>query len=108
MTETKITNPFEVLDERLAKIECLLTQISNQSLPQVVPAQMQHQDYLTRREVAEFLDICLTTVDHLSNAGILRKYRSGRVVRFLRTEVVQAISGSKKGPFFHQTISQKP
>lgn len=108
MTDAKITNPFEVLDARLAKIEDLLTVIVGQASSPSPSSQTQQQEYLTRREVAELLDICLTTVDHLSNAGILRKYRSGRVVRFLRTEVMAAISGDKRPAFFRQPKTLKP
>lgn len=107
MTDTKITNPFEALDIRLAKIEDLLTRMAGQaSAPATLPDSNQ-QEYMTRREVADLLDVCLTTVDHLSNAGILRKYRSGRVVRFLRSEVMAAISGDKRPAFFRQAKSQR-
>ena len=107
MTDTKITNPFEALDVRLAKIEDLLTQMAGQAPSTPVSSQTQQQEYLTRREVADLLYVCLTTVDHLSNAGILRKYRSGRVVRFLRSEVMAAISGDKRPAFFRQAKSQR-
>lgn len=94
--DQKITNPFEVLDARLTKIEDLLTRLAGQaSTAATLPDSMQ-QEYLTRREVADILDVCLTTVDHLSNAGVLRKYRSGRIVRFLRTEVMAALGNIRQ------------
>ena len=106
--EQKITNPFEVLDARLTKIEDLLTRLAGQASTAATFPDPSQQEYLTRREVADILDVCLTTVDHLSNAGVLRKYRSGRIVRFLRTEVMAAISGDKRASFFRQPKNLKP
>lgn len=94
--EQKITNPFEVLDARLAKIEDLLTRLAGQASAAATLPDSKQQEYLTRREVADILDVCLTTVDHLSNAGVLRKYRSGRIVRFLRTEVMAALGNIRQ------------
>ena len=107
MTDSKITNPFEVLDARLARIEELLVKLKAEPFQPFPPETLQHE-YLSRLEVAKMLDVCLTTVDHLSNAGILRKYRSGRVVRFLRAEVIAAISGDKGAAFFRQPKARKP
>lgn len=106
--EPKITNPFEAIDARLAKIEDLLNRIAGQTQVASRSSEPLPAEYLTRREVADILDVCLTTVDHLSNAGVLRKYRSGRVVRFLRTEVTTAISGgAKRVPFCPQPKAMK-
>lgn len=108
MTDSKITNPFEVLDARLARIEDLLINLKAEPSTTSFPSESLHHEYLTRQEVAKMLDVCLTTVDHLSNAGILRKYRNGRVVRFLRAEVITAISGNKGTTFFRQPKTRKP
>ena len=108
MTDSKITNPFEVLDARLARIEDLLVNLKAGPPVQPFPSEPNLEGYVTRREVAKMLDVCLTTVDHLSNAGILRKYRNGRVVRFLRAEVIAAISGNKGTAFFRQPKTVKP
>lgn len=108
MTDSKITNPFEVLDARLARIEDLLVNLKAEPSTASFPSASLHHEYLTRQEVAKMLDVCLTTVDHLSNAGILRKYRSGRVVRFVRAEVIASISGNKGTAFFRQPKAGKP
>lgn len=91
MTDFKIPNPFEVLDARLTRIEDLLTLLTGQKPTVAALPDPKQQEYMTRREVADLYDVCLTTVDHLSNAGVLRKYRSGRVVRFKRSEVMSAL-----------------
>ena len=108
MTDSNMINPFEVLDARLARIEDLLVKLKAEPSTQLLPPESLQQEYVTRLEVAKMLDVCLTTVDHLSNAGILRKYRSGRVVRFVRAEVIAAISGDKGAAFFRQSKCQKP
>ncbi len=107
--EAKITNPFEAIDIRLAKIEDLLNKIAGQTPVASRLSEPSPAEYLSRREVADILDVCLTTVDHLSNAGILHKYRSGRVVRFLRAEVLTAISGgTSRNSHFPKQNAQKP
>ena len=96
MTDQKITNPFEQLDSRLARIERLVEKLFEQPSSITPSSEPSDKEYMTRREVAGLLDVCLTTVDHLSNAGILRKYRSGRIVRFLRSEVMSSVSGNNR------------
>ena len=52
--------------------------------------------WLTRREVAEYLRIHITTVDRLVADGKLPVYRLGdRVVRFCLEEVQEAMSVDK-------------
>ncbi|HLP06446.1 MAG TPA: helix-turn-helix domain-containing protein [Paludibacter sp.] len=49
---------------------------------------------LTRKEAADLAGVCLATLDNKVKAGVLRKYRTGGIVRFLHQEVLEAFSQS--------------
>lgn len=49
---------------------------------------------LTRKEVAELTGVCMATIDNKVKAGVLKKYRTGGIVRFKRQEVIDAFSQS--------------
>lgn len=51
--------------------------------------------WLTRQGVAEYLGVCLQTVDNLTAKGRLRKHSIGRIVRFNRDEVDAAMMGGQ-------------
>ncbi|MBK8554983.1 MAG: helix-turn-helix domain-containing protein [Lewinellaceae bacterium] len=49
---------------------------------------------LTRKEAAELAGVCLATIDNKVKDGILKKYRTGGIVRFQRSEIIEAFSQS--------------
>ena len=49
---------------------------------------------LTRKEAADLAGVCLATLDNKVKAGVLTKYRTGGVVRFKKSEVIDAFSQS--------------
>ncbi len=49
---------------------------------------------LTRKEAAELAGVCLATVDNKVKSGVLKKYRTGGIVRFRHQEVVEAFTQS--------------
>lgn len=65
---------------------------------------------LTRREAAELAGVCLATIDNKVKSGVLKKYRTGGVVRFLHQEVLNAFSQSlfDNGKRVVTTRSKKP
>lgn len=63
----------------------------NQTLPAVADDGKQ---LLTRREAAELAGVCLATLDNKVKEGVLPKYRTGGIVRFRRSEVIEAFSQS--------------
>jgi len=56
-----------------------------------------HSGYMTRREAAEYLSVCKTTIDNLSNKGQLKKYysKNGGFVRFKKEDLDNYIMGKK-------------
>jgi len=49
---------------------------------------------LTRKEAANLAGVCLATLDNKVKAGVLQKYRTGGIVRFRKSEVIEAFSQS--------------
>lgn len=52
-------------------------------------------EYLTRKEVADFLKISLVTLNDWSKKGIVQSYRIGARVRYKRSEIDQALRATK-------------
>lgn len=63
----------------------------NQISPAVTP---NGQQLLTRKEAADLVGVCLATVDNKVKSGVLKKYRTGGIVRFRHQEVVEAFTQS--------------
>ncbi|MEI2738122.1 MAG: helix-turn-helix domain-containing protein [Chitinophagaceae bacterium] len=59
----------------------------------------QAKPYLTRREVAQMLDISLPTLNDWSKSGLLRSYKIGNRVLYRMNEIEEAITQGafKKG-----------
>lgn len=52
------------------------------------------QHLLTRKEAADLARVCIATIDNKVKNGVLKKYRTGGVVRFRQQEVLDAFSQS--------------
>ncbi|MGX1022867.1 helix-turn-helix domain-containing protein [Psychroflexus sp. MBR-150] len=50
------------------------------------------EEYLTRNELADIFKVTLPTISDWSKKGILKPYRLGKLVRFKRSEVEQALT----------------
>lgn len=59
-----------------------------------VPTTSDHKPLLTRKEAAQLARVCIATIDNKVNAGVLKKYRTGGIVRFRHQEVLDAFSQS--------------
>ena len=51
--------------------------------------------FATRLEVADELGCSISYVDNLRRSGFLKSYRIGGLVRFKRTEIVEAITNAQ-------------
>jgi len=49
------------------------------------------EEYLTRKELSKLFKVTLPTISDWSNKGILKPYRLGKLVRFKRSEVDNAL-----------------
>ena len=46
-------------------------------------------NYVTKREAARLISVCISTIDNAARAGKLKRHYVGKSVRFLRTEVLE-------------------
>lgn len=51
-------------------------------------------ELLNRKEAANLAGVCVATLDNKVREGILKRYRTGGIVRFKRQEVIEAFSKS--------------
>lgn len=90
-----IQNPFEFLAQRLDTIETLLKQNIEQSLNNGDKPKSIHEEYLTRHQAAAEMGVCITTIDNMAKSGALKKYRTGRIVRLKKSELMEAFKSFK-------------
>lgn len=77
-------NPFDILNERLDKIENLLLSIKPEK-PHVEKEIL--PEWMSRQQVRDYLNISIATVDNWTRQGKLKKHFVGGVPRFKRDEV---------------------
>lgn len=80
--------------------ESTIRNIVEQALRKVISecpppaATADNQKLLTRKEAADVAGVCIATLDNKVKNGVLKKYRTGGVVRFRHKEVVEAFTQS--------------
>ena len=67
--------------------ESLLQGVEKKVAELLKKSEVEEQDYLTRKEVAEKLSISLPTLHDWVNKNILKAYRMGNRVYFKRSEI---------------------
>ena len=55
-----------------------------------------YPDLLTRQQAAKMLGIGTTTLDRYANTGVLKKQRSGKMIRFKKSELIEAFKTFQK------------
>lgn len=74
------------------ELQTLITDSLNACLNKRQPEEVEDlPEWLTRRQVAEYLNCTLATVDNYSRAGTLKKRYINGLPRFKREEVRQAL-----------------
>ncbi|HPI07852.1 MAG TPA: helix-turn-helix domain-containing protein [Saprospiraceae bacterium] len=63
---------------------------------------------ISRKEAAHLAGVCLATLDNKVKAGVLTKYRTGGIVRFKKSEVIDAFSQSILTKSAGRARAQKP
>lgn len=46
-------------------------------------------NYVTKREAARLISVCVSTIDNAARAGKIKRHYVGKSVRFLRSEVLE-------------------
>ncbi len=57
-----------------------------------IEKQYQEKEFLTRKQVSEYLNVSLVTLHHWDKKGILVPQKIGRKVRYLKTDILNALS----------------
>lgn len=85
--KTIVMQPDELQELILTSVEAALKQYVPQQ-----PEQQNLPEYLTRKEVADYLSCSLATVDNYSREGLLQKRYICGLPRFKREEVQAALA----------------
>lgn len=89
-----ISNPFEVLNSELSEIKGLLLALTAKQATKEDFAE--YPEFLSRKQAAQMVGVALTTLDRYANENLLKKHRNGKLVRFKKSEVVQAFKTFQK------------
>jgi excisionase family DNA binding protein len=80
----KMSNPFEVLEQKLDTIEGLIKGLKD-------TPQTKQVSYLTREQAAEILHITLPTLATYTREGIIRGHRIGTRVLYTEEAIHEAV-----------------
>lgn len=84
-----MTNPFEIIDTRLARIETLLAELHKTQATK--PKTPEKTDYLSVTEAARFLGVSNGSIYRYVMTGILPKRKFGNKLYFPKTMLEQLI-----------------
>lgn len=90
--EAIINNPFEVINRRLSTIEGLFIEIKHPEQP--TPAPDPEPYVYSINGLARFLQCSVPTAQKLKNSGRIPVKQFGRKLVFIKSEVLQALSGT--------------
>lgn len=85
-----MSNPFEVLEQRLVNIESMLLSLQNKPLPEAVK-EFKEEVPMTQKEAARFLNKSRQTLIAWRKQGYIRAYKIGGRVYFKPSELTAAL-----------------
>lgn len=89
-------NPFELLNERLNKIEEMLTIIMSEISDKDDVKIIHTEEKMSISELCEYLHITRTTAHNLRVRGVIPFYGTGKLTYFKRSEVDEALRSVPK------------
>jgi excisionase family DNA binding protein len=89
-----MTNPFEVIEERLSSIEILLEHLKEQ--PQQAVTTEQPEQLLSIQEAAQFLNLTVPTIYSKVSKGELPVMKRSKRLYFSSTELMEYIKEGRK------------
>ncbi len=89
-------NLFQQLAERVAEVAAQKTAEKIKAEFDLTKSEPTLPELLTRKQAAEFLGICIATLDNWVNAGKIHKHRNGNSVRFKRSELLRDFQSIEK------------
>jgi excisionase family DNA binding protein len=84
-----MSNPFELLNERLANIETLLLELKHK------PEEDEKSENLTVKETAEFLKVSEQSIHNYIKKGFIPAQKMGRILLIKRAELNEALTEVK-------------
>lgn len=87
-------NPFEDIFKRLDNLQTLLEKVAEQSSGKSDFSD--YPDFLSRKQAAKMVGVALTSIDRYASEGLLKKHRNGNLVRFKKSEVLNAFKSFEK------------
>lgn len=95
-----MSNPFDLIDVRLSKIESLLLDIKQGDLagPKKTPAsqdQPKQEPFITAKEAAEYLGVSPITLHGWKSKGIVPSHRINTRIRYKISELDAAMKSRK-------------
>lgn len=88
-----MNNPFEIIEERLSKIETLILNLKNQ--PQQFAPSGTTEQLLTIQEAATFLNLTVPTIYSKVSKGELPFMKRGKRLHFSSTELMQYLKDGR-------------
>lgn len=89
-----MNNPFEIIEERLSKIESLILSLKNES--NQGNEKEQPEQLLTVQQAADFLNLSVPTVYSKVSRGELPVMKRGKKLHFSSTELMQYLKDGRK------------
>lgn len=89
-----MSNPFDVIDERLSNIETLLLELKNAPKNSVI--QSDREELLTVEQTAKFLSLSVPTIYGLISKKELPVMKRGKRCYFAKAELVAYIKAGRK------------
>jgi len=86
-------NPFEIINTRLANIECMLVDLKNEK---VQPIKVETDKILDVKEAGEFLHLKVPTIYGLISKRILPSLKRGKRVYFKKSELTLWLEGGQR------------
>ena len=79
-----MSNPFEILEQRLSNIEVLLLDMKH---PPKVPEPVDDQRFYGDKELGKYLNCSVQTINQLKKKEQITFHRMGRRCYYLRSEI---------------------
>lgn len=83
-------NPFEEIIERLERIETILVSQANHAAADRLERSNKERNRLTRKQLADKINVHVSTIDVWANKGILVRYKQGGRFFFYEDEALNA------------------
>jgi excisionase family DNA binding protein len=84
-----MSNPFEVLQNEISELKTILSDIQREIK---TPEPQTQTKYLTRKDVAELLQINISSVFNWTKKGTLKSYQMGGKIFYKQSDIDEAMT----------------